>query len=736
MSYDGDAQSLDNPYTDGIAEFADEISSLHDSIIMAFETSSITDIITNFIKKLYIDDIESYYSDISSYLTSLFVLDDIQKLQEKYTEIRTVDDSITSFVKISADVSSSNEMMTFENYDKFLIKELKVPQNKIYIVDKTRGKYEKDTFGNEVIGIMPVIVTPTNAMFYQELIRKNDALLNDYNVIAKVRNSYRTEQLTKPYSTSLIPFDQDNLTVDNYDGESRQFVGLGEYLGLESNATVNDYSVSQAAAEQFPLIKFLDGRLDREHLNKIGVVVFKLFRDSSNENRISFSPVESFVGSLDREARDETTNAKMFIDDIVNTNSDYISIFSNANIPKGQDASPTGIKNADTFVICNQTACSMGFYERDTVKYIHVTNSIYNPILKIFEKYEDKNMLDIDLIIDGGVSNIAQFIASTCKINPKTQAIVNEPFSRFGLYDLDSPTAYLYNSLDTHSQVNVWKKVLQRYDEFVKNTRKDCLFIADGPRPFCLEGNSKIVRPSKPKNTIKNSILPKLKYVSNVVNSSYSTGYLDWFWSLDHSTGDYIWMPPSIKAVGVYIYTDTYGAFWDAPAGVNRGHVLDTLDVAFNPTNDEAGQIYINSWNYAMSYPLDGIVLEGQKTFQRNKTALDRVNVRRLMLGMEKTLRSMLKYFNYEGNTEFLRSRIKDAADNYLNQVRANDGISEYIVVCDERNNTPENIDNNELHVAIAIKPIKSIEFIILGFLCTNQSVDVEEALQSELNNM
>lgn len=96
----------------------------------------------------------------------------------------------------------------------------------------------------------------------------------------------------------------------------------------------------------------------------------------------------------------------------------------------------------------------------------------------------------------------------------------------------------------------------------------------------------------------------------------------------------------------------------------------------------------------------------------------------------------MCKYFNYEGNTQFLRARITDQISRYLENVKNEDGISEYVVVCDERNNTADTIDNNELHIAIAIKPIKTIEFIILGFLCTNQSVDVEEALQSELGNM
>ena len=259
------------------------------------------------------------------------------------------------------------------------------------------------------------------------------------------------------------------------------------------------------------------------------------------------------------------------------------------------------------------------------------------------------------------------------------------------------------------------------------------MFIADGPRPFCIEGNSKIIRRTQPENTIKNAIIPKMKYISGVINSSYSTGYLNWFWSLDHSTGEYMWMPPSIKAVGVYLYTDNNGAYWDAPAGLNRGRIKGTLDVAFNPTNEEAGQIYVNSWNYAISYPLDGIILEGQRTFQRDKTALDRVNVRRLMLGLEKNVRNFCKYFNYEGNTEFHRRRMTDTIERYLEQVRANDGISQYIVVCDERNNNAQTIENNELHISIAVRPIKTIEFIVLNFIATNQSVDVDEAIAMEL---
>lgn len=230
--------------------------------------------------------------------------------------------------------------------------------------------------------------------------------------------------------------------------------------------------------------------------------------------------------------------------------------------------------------------------------------------------------------------------------------------------------------------------MIERFDDFAKNTRKDLIFIADGPRPLCLEGNDPVVRRTRPDNTVKNSILPKMKMISGIFNSSYSAGYLNWFYSMDMSTGSFMWLPPSIKALGVYLYTDNNGSYWDAPAGMNRGRISNTRNVAFNPTNEEAGKIYINSWNYAVSYPLDGIILEGQKTFQKDKTALDRVNVRRLMLGMEKVIRNLCKYYNYEGNTEFNRERLKDLIDRYLEQVKANDGISQYITVCDERNNT------------------------------------------------
>lgn len=702
-------------------------------------------IVAEFEKDMTVDDYVAYYNDLVSVVGSMNIyglkisLPDWFDESRKYVDMTDLDDSLTSYATVVPDANpSSDETMTYDFYDRLLVKETRVPLNKVYVVDKTRGKYGQDEFGNEVVGIVPVLVSPANALFYQEQIQKRDGLLGVYNVVSKVRNSYRKGS-GDVFSEAVDAFDQqDTQVTSRKDGTTVQFVGLGDYLGSEDVVTVNDYTVSQNAAEHFPTLRFVNGRLDRQYLGQIGLVVYRMYRDAANDGKLSFQAVEAFVGSLDRFATDTQTGRRTFIDDVVNGGSDYVSLFSNANIGEGKDTDPIGLKNASTWVVSNQVACSMGFYGRDTRKNIHVSESILNAVQKVFDRSEDRNTLDIDIMVDGGVSNIAQFIASTQRFvrDPDTDKTTDEEVwnqvQRYGKYDLDDEASGLFK-LESQSDCAVWRRVIQKFDEFCKSVRKDCMFIADCPRPFCLEGNQKVVRRTRPGNTVRKTILPKVKAIAGAINSSYSAGYLAWTWSLDRSSGSYMWLPPSVKALGAYLYTDNAGAFWDAPAGLSRGRMSNTLDIAFNPTNDEAGTLYQNSWNYAVSYPLDGVVLEGQRTFQRDKTALDRVNVRRLMLGLEKNVRNFCKYYVYEGNTQFNRQRLTDAIDRYLGQVRANDGISQYVVVCDERNNSSDTVDNNELHVAVAVRPVKAIEFIVLSFIATNQSVDVQEAISSEL---
>ena len=250
------------------------------------------------------------------------------------------------------------------------------------------------------------------------------------------------------------------------------------------------------------------------------------------------------------------------------------------------------------------------------------------------------------------------------------------------------------------------------------------MFIADGLRPICLKGSKKVVRPSKPTNTIDNAILPNLKYLTGI-NTNYGAGYMDWFEIADDFSGEPFWCPPSIQACGCYIFTDINYNFWDAPAGQKRGNIA-ALDVAFSPSIRQAGEIYDKSWNYAINYADVGLILEGQKTLQQKASAFDRVNVRRLFLRLERQVYHLCRQFVYEPNNVFTRQCLVDRLDPIFSAVRSAGGIYDYKIICDETINTPEVIDNNELRVKIGIKPTKTAEFILVQFyaLRTNGSWD------------
>lgn len=496
---------------------------------------------------------------------------------------------------------------------------------------------------------------------------------------------------------------------------------------LASSEAVSE-TVSKTAAKFFPPIKFLsENRLDRTYLKQIGIVVFKMVSDSSNDGLINFVPVESFVGSLNRKAKDPISGKNIFIDTIVNENSQTINLFSNFNFQdiatisyddggSNKQVVASALDKASIIRIADQTVTSLGFFVSQCSKFI--SESIIEDSLDlIFDNCKDPNSVPIDIICDAGMSNIAQYLKT---LEGKT--IFYEPeFDFNGDYSLIGP-----NSTTT------WKRILKKYDDFVKYARKDCIFLADGMRPLCLIGNEKIIRKTAPKNTIAKNLIPKIRYMLPP-NSSYGAGYCDWFRCIDDTTQTYFWCPPSIKAVGVYLYTDRYSNVWDAPAGDTRGRISDAYDIAFNPTIEEAQYFYEQQWNYAMSYPLNGIVLEGQKTFQTDRTALDRVNVRRLCNGIKKGIKEIARWFKYEGITPQILTRFRDQLTEFLQRVQVNNGISEFYIKIDDENNTPETADRNEIHAAIAIRPIKTAEFIIINSIVVNQSADLEEVMNSVL---
>jgi phage tail sheath protein FI len=252
--------------------------------------------------------------------------------------------------------------------------------------------------------------------------------------------------------------------------------------------------------------------------------------------------------------------------------------------------------------------------------------------------------------------------------------------------------------------------------------------IIDVPRNLVLKTNQKFIRKTKPENTFTNTIGPKLKYITGL-NSSYLAVYSNWTRVFDGWSGNNVWMPPSIKATGIYIRTDITANIWDAPAGLNRGTITETNDLSFNPRPKEADLLYTKSFNYARLYPLEGAILEGQKTSQVKPSAFDRVNVRRLFLRLERFVYQVSRYYVMEPNNEFTRRSLVAAIEPQFASVKAAGGLYDYRIVCDETNNTAQVIDNNELKVAILLKPVRTAEFILVDFIATRTDANFDEFL-------
>lgn len=602
-----------------------------------------------------------------------------------YSEIKKADPTIKSYLTINSE--SDVELKDLEEIDGYATGETPVRTNRIVIVDKTRGTlgtaYAKAPDGTqkELVGIIPVITTAANALYVQALLDTGDSGISKYNAVkiaTTLNDSFIVDDDEKPVGP---------LSIDNADAA---------IPFMSDNA--GDYTVSQMAAASFPSIHFTsEGTMDRQNMKKIGVVVLRAFLDPGEGNKVNYDIVEAYAGELDKEATDPNTGASTFIDDIVNNQSEYIELYSNCF---NQTATRELYSKMDLLVVNPQQAGDLGFYQYMVKKNISLTDSIMKALPLVWEKNEDINEKQIDIVCDAGVSNIAQFIKSVFA-------------GKAGEYDPASEYATLFK-LRNKEDTKTYRAILAMYDNFCKNIRKDCMFVADGPRPFCLQGNKKIVRPSKPSNTIDATILPMLKYITGI-NTNYGAGYCDWFQKADEFSGDYFWCPPSIQATGVYLNTDINFDFWEAPAGLNRG-IVPALDIAFSPTQRQADEIYPKCWNYARNYPNDGIVLEGQRTFQTKSSSLDRVAARRALLRFERIVYEIARWYVYETNNAYNRQRFYDDVDGVFKEIKAQGGMFDYRIICDETINTEEVLERNEFRAKIGVKLNKFMEFIIIEF--------------------
>jgi hypothetical protein len=211
------------------------------------------------------------------------------------------------------------------------------------------------------------------------------------------------------------------------------------------------------------------------------------------------------------------------------------------------------------------------------------------------------------------------------------------------------------------------------------------------------------------------NILPVLNNAV-AVDSSYAATYWPWLQTIDPNTGQQVWVPPSTMMPGVFAYNDSVGEPWLAPAGLTRGGLTNVIRAERNLTQGNKDSLYAVNVNPINTFPGKGIVVFGQKTLQKKRTALDRIGVRRLLIELKGYISQVADNLVFQQNTVTTRNEFLSQVNPYLSSVQQREGLYAFQVTMDETNNTPNTIDNNQLIGLIQLQPTKTAEFILLNF--------------------
>jgi hypothetical protein len=203
---------------------------------------------------------------------------------------------------------------------------------------------------------------------------------------------------------------------------------------------------------------------------------------------------------------------------------------------------------------------------------------------------------------------------------------------------------------------------------------------------------------------------------ANASNSSYGATYWPWCQVFSSAMGKLVWVPASVLMGGVFAFTDEVSAPWFAPAGITRGGIPNVVKVERKLSLNDRNVLYTDNVNPLATFPGEGVVVFGQKTLQQKASALDRVNVRRLLISLKNYIGAVGRSLVFEQNTAVTRNRFLNQVNPYLDNVVQKQGLYAYKVVMDESNNTPDVVDRNQLIGQIYIQPTKTAEFVILDF--------------------
>ena len=555
----------------------------------------------------------------------------------------------------------------------------------------------------------------------------------------------------------------------DFDGAVKQYAptstgdkGPGAFATIPTSRL--DYTLSAASTSNARSISRTLEEIPRFNIQGaefIDTLAFGLFKVritpfSNDSMNLSYFLAEGYTGSLNSYRKVQNENGgerKSFFLEEQDDNSANVKILINPHISR-YSGDWTGSGGAPTkFVRTNKTsnnasaAIASGFY----TKYSSATNLTNDQGLFGFGAYTDTKNTSKDLgNIPAKLDRIFNIASNVDEFNIDVSieaglgtvwATIDQPnatsYDDTSYMNLGNPTLYtgFYTINENFTDENnagarrdSYRTIFNRFEQFARETRKDHIFIADPLKHIFVQGeNSKIL--DKKSNNFSAHVYWPLRHQFGFANSNYATVYGNWIKVYDATSDKQVWVPFSGNAAGIYARNDANFAPWYAPAGYSRGVVTGVNDIAISPTQSQRDQLYKIAINPITQFPSDGIIVFGQKTLQRKPTAFDRINVRRLFLDLEKRTKETIKYFIFEPNTFLTRTKVVDTLTPIFENAKQTQGVYDYLIVCDERNNTSARIENNELIVDIYIKPVRAAEFILVNFYAVNNDVNFEELI-------
>jgi Phage tail sheath protein subtilisin-like domain/Phage tail sheath C-terminal domain len=530
-----------------------------------------------------------------------------------------------------------------------------------------------------------------------------------------------------------------------------------QYFGLNTGTYYQtiptdrlSFQLSATYTDLTPSISQLIENIPQYNISSIGgsgfddLAIVSLFKVrtspfGNNPLELSYSLQEGYATSFysNRTVQDKNGGAAKsdYIETVINNASSNLTVLLNPNIANNTnwlDGNGNAQKHVRVLTSSNVPAgygaannlFPLGVYapslDTTTTKPIGDVGAKLDVALALAS---NADVYNIDVVVDAGLSTIA--------------AIANN-----GVYDDTAYSSTISAQIDALTSsdgsyapgmndkiVPTWKQITQKFIQFTTYQRKDCIFISDPLRQIFVQGaNFKTLNDHAA--TFSNNIYWPLRNTYTDYNTSYATTYGNWVKIIDSFTSKVVWLPFSGYAAAIYTNNDAVAYPWAAPAGATRGTVTGVVDIAVNPNQKQRDLLYKIAVNPVVNQPGAGISIQGQKTLLQTPSAFDRINVRRLFLFLEKSVLATSKSFLFEPNTTFTRNRLINTINPVFSLAKNSQGVYDYLLVCNDTNNTPDVVDDNSLVIDIYIKPVRTAEFILVNFYCTKTSQNFQELTQ------